>query len=291
MLLPGGGRSYLRRLGDSLDQTAVELRGLEPPPNDKADLEEHFIKPFADFGAYLHQAADAAPVWLSFKATLARINHGPDPKDEDRQFCERYGLEANERHVSLAERASAVGLTMSMHPFASSSSISDTQMRRIRRGGAKPSSILILSTLAGLVCALAGLNNGTTATYAAGFGGFAFMSIYLWIVFHRAGSSFTRRATPGAFAVPAVVVRYRSGNLWRVAVVTEETTDAPVSAPIVWMKLGTRSTAFFALAIGDVAPGGRFALALADERTLVTIRDARASLWPPIGYKKSAREP
>ena len=82
ILLPGGGKRYLRQLADALNALLGDLKRLNPPASDASDLEIHFIAPMTELATYLQCQADSAPKSLTFRRAMAILRQGPEPSAE-----------------------------------------------------------------------------------------------------------------------------------------------------------------------------------------------------------------
>ncbi len=90
----GGGRRIIQAVADLVRRTETELRALEPPPADRLELEEHFLRPWSELADYLESLADAPGTrWLSASEALKRLESGPPERQDDIDFCIAYGLD------------------------------------------------------------------------------------------------------------------------------------------------------------------------------------------------------
>jgi hypothetical protein len=90
----GGGRRIIQAVADLVRRTEVELRALDPPPADRLELEEHFLRPWSELAEYLESLAKAPGTrWLSANAALERLDGGPPERQDDIDFCIAYGLD------------------------------------------------------------------------------------------------------------------------------------------------------------------------------------------------------
>lgn len=91
--LPFGGRVYLRRFSAALTDLVRQLRELQPPPSDAADIEKHFIEPLELLAKFASEMARTSPPWLGFAGALRLItDRGPKPTEADLAFTRAYGL-------------------------------------------------------------------------------------------------------------------------------------------------------------------------------------------------------
>ena len=90
----GGGRRILEAVAGLVRRTELQLRALEPPPADRADIERHFLRPWSELADYLEGLLVAPRTkWLSAKGALKMLEGGPRERREDMEFCVAYGLE------------------------------------------------------------------------------------------------------------------------------------------------------------------------------------------------------
>jgi hypothetical protein len=95
----GGGRRIIQAVADLVRRTETELRALEPPPADRLDIEEHFLRPWSELADYLESLVDAPGTrWLSANGALERLENGPPERQEDVDFCIAYGLDDGPEH-------------------------------------------------------------------------------------------------------------------------------------------------------------------------------------------------
>ncbi|MGD0809366.1 MAG: hypothetical protein ABSA91_06615 [Acidimicrobiales bacterium] len=91
-----GSRRTIRLLAEMARQIETELRSLDPPAEDAAAIEEHFIRPWSEYARFLSAMADArAPRLLGPTGTrrfLAEAPGAPRDRQEDIDFCNAYGL-------------------------------------------------------------------------------------------------------------------------------------------------------------------------------------------------------
>jgi hypothetical protein len=91
-----GSKRTIRLLAEMARQIETELRALDPPAEDAAEIEEHFIRPWSEYATFLAAMADGpVPRWLSPNATrkfLAEAPGAPRDREEDIDFCNAYGL-------------------------------------------------------------------------------------------------------------------------------------------------------------------------------------------------------
>jgi hypothetical protein len=91
-----GSKRTIRLLADMARQIETELRSLDPPAEDAAAIEEHFIRPWSEYARFLTAMADArVPRWLGPNGTrrfLAEAPGAPRDREEDIDFCNEYGL-------------------------------------------------------------------------------------------------------------------------------------------------------------------------------------------------------
>jgi hypothetical protein len=91
-----GGKRTIRFLAEMARQIETELRSLDPPAEDAAAIEEHFIRPWSEHARFLSAVADGpVPRWLGPNGTrkfLAEAPGAPRDREEDIDFCNAYGL-------------------------------------------------------------------------------------------------------------------------------------------------------------------------------------------------------
>jgi hypothetical protein len=91
-----GSRRTIRLLAEMARQIETELRSLDPPAEDAAAIEEHFIRPWSEHARFLAAMADApVPRWFGPAGTrrfLAEAPGAPQDREEDIDFCNAYGL-------------------------------------------------------------------------------------------------------------------------------------------------------------------------------------------------------
>jgi hypothetical protein len=91
--LPFCGRAYLRRFSVALTELVRQLRDLQPPPSDAADIENHFIEPLELLAEFAGEMAKTSPPWLGFGGALKLMTErGPKPTEADLAFTQAYGL-------------------------------------------------------------------------------------------------------------------------------------------------------------------------------------------------------
>jgi hypothetical protein len=97
MVLPiGGGRRILKYVAGMVRRTETQLRALEPPPEDRDAIEEHFLRPWSELADYLEGLANGPGTWwLSVKGAFRLLESGPQDRQEDIDFCVAYGLDDN----------------------------------------------------------------------------------------------------------------------------------------------------------------------------------------------------
>lgn len=287
VVLPGGGRRYLRRLSDSLNAVLEVTKTLSPPPDDAYDLQLHYVRPMAESASFLQSQADNAPRLLSFRKAVSVFKEEPRPSDADIDYCEQYGLSEFKRQASFAERAAQVGIDLTSSIFRPAPPTA-AQIRWIRRGGPKALTLMSLSVLLGGIGFIVSLHAGLAGATATGVAfGFLIGGVFC-AVLHRAGSAVMRSANEVALPLRAVGVTSRIGKNWRVAIVSENDSDEAVSSLLTWrLPRSSNGRAFLAGVIGDPSPEGRFALVSEDGRILVAARKARSTSWPPIGYSQN----
>ena len=95
MVLPiGGGRRILKYVSAMVRRTETQLRALEPPPEDRDAIEEHFLRPWSELADYLEGLTNAPGTWwLSVKGAFRLLESGPQDRQEDIDFCVAYGLD------------------------------------------------------------------------------------------------------------------------------------------------------------------------------------------------------
>jgi hypothetical protein len=90
----GGGRRIIQAVAELVRRTETELRALDPPPADRLELEEHFLRPWSELADYLEDLANAPGTrWLSANAALERLENSPPERQDDIDFCVAYGLD------------------------------------------------------------------------------------------------------------------------------------------------------------------------------------------------------
>jgi hypothetical protein len=90
----GGGRRILAAVADLVRRTETELRALDPPPDDRLALEEHFLRPWSELADYLEGlVVSAGTRWLSANGAIELLEGGPPERPEDVAFCIAYGLD------------------------------------------------------------------------------------------------------------------------------------------------------------------------------------------------------
>ncbi|HUC13342.1 MAG TPA: hypothetical protein VMS00_02720 [Acidimicrobiales bacterium] len=91
-----GSRRTIRLLAEMARQIETKLRSLDPPPDDAAAIEEHFIRPWSEYAKFLEaMAGTRVPRWLGPSGTrrfLAEAPGAPQDREEDIDFCNAYGL-------------------------------------------------------------------------------------------------------------------------------------------------------------------------------------------------------
>ena len=91
-----GSRRTVRLLAEMARQIETELRALDPPAEDAAAIEEHFIRPWSEHASFLAAiAVTPVPRWLATAGTrrfLAEAPGAPEDHEEDIDFCNAYGL-------------------------------------------------------------------------------------------------------------------------------------------------------------------------------------------------------
>jgi hypothetical protein len=283
ILLPGGGKRYLRRFSDSLNAVLDETRKLIPPPEDAFDLQLHYVRPMADLASFVQSQVDHATRLLSFRKAVSVFEEGPRPGAADIDYCEEYGLSDSKRQASFAERAAQVGIDLSSSTFRPAP-LTAGQMRRVRRGGPKALTLISVSVLLGGIGFILSLRSGLGGATATGVAFCLLMGGVFWAVLRRAGRGVLRATNELALPLRAVGVTSRIGNNWRVAIVSERDSNEAISSLLTWrVPRSSRGRAFLAGVIGDPSPEGRFALVTEDGQILVAARKARLTSWPPIG--------
>ena len=59
-------------------RTETQLRALEPPPEDRDAIEEHFLRPWSELADYLEGLTNAPGTWwLSVKGAFRLLESGP----------------------------------------------------------------------------------------------------------------------------------------------------------------------------------------------------------------------
>ncbi|HTV12502.1 MAG TPA: hypothetical protein VME20_11660 [Acidimicrobiales bacterium] len=106
----GGGRRVIKVVADVVRHTESELRALEPPPEDEWAIEQHFLRPWSELAEYL-DALVAAPRtwWVGPRGAFRLLEHGPQDRPEDVDFCVAYGLDDGSGAVAWTEQAEATG--------------------------------------------------------------------------------------------------------------------------------------------------------------------------------------
>jgi len=90
----GGGRRILAAVAELVRQTETELRALEPPLEDRLELEQHFLRPWSELAQYLEGLLTAPRTkWLSANGAIELLEGGPPDRPEDIDFCIAYGLD------------------------------------------------------------------------------------------------------------------------------------------------------------------------------------------------------
>jgi hypothetical protein len=95
MVLPiGGGRRILRYVSEMVRRTETQLRDVEPHPEDRDAIEQHFLRPWSELADYLESLVKAPGTWwLGVKGAFALLEAGPPDRPEDIDFCVAYGLD------------------------------------------------------------------------------------------------------------------------------------------------------------------------------------------------------
>lgn len=94
--LPGGGRRILAAVAELVRRTEMQLRALEPPPDDRRALEQHFLRPWSELADHLENLVVAPETrWMSANAALKLLESGPPERQDDIDFCIAYGLDDN----------------------------------------------------------------------------------------------------------------------------------------------------------------------------------------------------
>jgi hypothetical protein len=103
----GGGRRILEAVAELVRQTETELRALEPPLEDRLELEQHFLRPWSELAQYLESLLTAPRTrWLSANGAIELLEGGPPERPEDVDFCIAYGLDDSpEQQAEKAEQA------------------------------------------------------------------------------------------------------------------------------------------------------------------------------------------
>jgi hypothetical protein len=90
----GGGRRILEAVAELVRRTETELRALDPPPADRPELEQHFLRPWSELAEYLERLMVAPGTrWLSANGAIKLLESGPPERPEDIDFCIAYGLD------------------------------------------------------------------------------------------------------------------------------------------------------------------------------------------------------
>ncbi len=107
----GGGRRILEAVAELVRQTETELRALEPPVEDRRELEQHFLRPWSELAQYLESLLTAPRTrWLSANGAIELLEGGPPERPEDVDFCIAYGLDDSpEQQAEQVEQAGPAG--------------------------------------------------------------------------------------------------------------------------------------------------------------------------------------
>ena len=90
----GGGRRILEAVAELIRRTETELRGLDPPAEDRRDLEVHFLRPWSELARYVEGLLGAPGArWISANGAIKLLEGGPPERREDIEFCIAYGLD------------------------------------------------------------------------------------------------------------------------------------------------------------------------------------------------------
>jgi hypothetical protein len=288
MLGPGGGRTLLKDLSAHLGTVLESLEAIEMPADDAPALTTHFIEPQRKLFQYLVSAADSAPRWLSIRGALRLLDNAPQPTDGDQTFCDRYGLTRSPRTATFSERAAAADVELQRTSGYAAAPTSE-QMRRVRWGGARPSSVLLLALGLGAFGTPVGARQGIAGGLAIGVVTAVLVGGILAVRLRRIGKTVTtgQDDVPNPVSVAAVLYRV---SYWSIAVVSERDPDVSVAANIAWKGPGRPDpTSFSATAIGNLQPGGRFAVIADDGRVFVSAKDSHRVSWPPFTAGKKDR--
>lgn len=288
MIGPGGGRTFLKDLSAHLGTVLESLEAIEMPADDAAALRTHFIEPQRKLLQYLVSASDSAPRWVSMRGALRLLDSAPKPSDADQSFCDRYGLTRTPRNATFAERAAAANLDLHGTPGYAAVPTSE-QMRRVRWGGARPSSVLVLSLGLGAFGTLLGARQGIAGGLVIGVVTAVLIGGILAVRLRRIDKAVTGGYDDVANPVSVAAVLYRV-SYWSIAVVSEKDPDLAVAANIAWKGPGRPDpTSFSATAIGNLQPGGRFAVVADDGRVFVSAKDSHRVSWPPLTPDNNGR--
>ena len=286
VLWPGGGRRALRRLAVAVDAMVRELEALDPPAEDRADLERHFLGPARDFARVTAGRAAEATWFLSAQRAFASL--GPAERPDDLT----YGLydASRKSHATFAEHASNAGVELPRPLDLGPIAVGVSTARAIRQAGVTSRFVFGLALMIGLCTATLGAGGGAIIAAACGAAGFVAMVLVLRLAHARAGRSVEADWADRSTGVAALGFIYSVGKGWRIAVVSSTAPDVPVAAniahppPRAW-----RRKPLLGVVVGRPEPDGRFAFVTPGGAVVVTSKPAYPALWPPAPLQQTRK--
>jgi len=90
----GGGRRTLKQVAEAVRRTETGLRAIPLPPDDRAELERHFLQPWSQLAEFLDGLVRSTRTrWLTPSGALRLLEEAPRDRAEDVEFCVSYGLD------------------------------------------------------------------------------------------------------------------------------------------------------------------------------------------------------
>lgn len=285
----------LSDLAGVMRDTLTELRSLEPPPEDRDDIELHYLTPAAaeldrlekstkNFRRALHRA--------QFRKAFRILASFDQPESTaDVAWRNAYGLGPRRRQiVGFSDRAAAAGIMFTEQSVLAALVPEDVE--QLRRGGPL-APLLSLSVLLGLVAGAITIRRTSNAIVpiAVGLATFAVLTTLLVVNARRRGQlvaeAVERNPDPHKCVAIAYPIPKGRGRAWELSVVPDIGPAMPVAAtlgarpPASVRKRGCEGTVY-----GDPSPGGRFAVRFADGYLVGVAEPARAlPVWPPRRFR------
>jgi hypothetical protein len=299
MLMPWRWGAVATDLSQSMHRYLDRVRMLEPPAEDRLELQRHFIAPLAAevnrFDAALPSIRKAA-IHLQFRR-LAHLVDMTDPNADPAHVAWRraYGLEEQLHEPIqplLAERAAAVGIATL--PMSSGAPLSADEAAALsRRGPSDRLTDLVFPAAAAAAAAIMTAGYGVTVAVLTGLATLTMVGAWTirrsikhkqWLA-----SSIEAHSNP----VGGIALTYRvpegKSRVWTVAAAVDHC--QPVAATLA--KRPPRAHRWAASAVevfGDPTPGGWFAVRYPDGSIIgVNTVAVVQKDWPPEAFERGSK--